>query len=404
MYVDSYAEAKTNLTEIETETKNLSSLGKVGISMSSLIERIKKQTADQTVLESPVVPGMPTVQPAVQAVTQPVSQPVSQAVGGLQGILSAMKAKENQPAPAVVQPVVTQPAVVQPTIVQPAVVAPAVIQSAPVAAEALATALGAPVSSQPIAPATAEPAVQQRAPWYMPDPSGKPCAACGTSEIQGYNSKGEPCRICDIRAKAAGVPTSDNYIVDILDNGVLQFTPKPNGSGVAPMATTMTMVKPVETKVQTVLPVAPDVMPEQTVAPETASAPKIRVRVGGKEVEYVPGDLAKGIGQEKTAEKAAGTGFTLLIGCNYVTGNSVVLADDILKASLEHISEVAGKSIAELDHFTVNKALEAYIPEVAEMLSGQTVVAFAPTKGSALAVLIDGLRQYANTIIVPMGL
>jgi len=334
-YLDSYKEVR-NIVETETN------YGKVGNSMSSLIDKIKQANG--------ALKAAPTTTPATPPVTNTTLAiaPAPIATGGLAGILSKMKPASLpvEPPPAAV---VTPPAEIAP-VVAPAPVTP---------------------------PAEAEATVKQRAPWYMTD-GDKPCQACGTNEIQGFNTAGNACRVCDARAKLAGKPTSSDYKIDVLPDGMLQFTLLVGTS--APE--TVTIAKPVETKTQ-VAPPAPVSAPTPVTIPAPAPA-------------VIEGPFSAGQQQ---------SGFTLLIGCTIVKndGLKVLQADDILQAALEFVASVAQKPLESIEHFALLEALDAYIPQIVPQLAGQTVFSFVPGKSTALARLLDGLRPYASKIIVPMA-
>lgn len=153
---------------------------------------------------------------------------------------------------------------------------------------------------------------------------------------------------------------------------------QPAAAQVAPAATVTPVKKAVKAKTQTAVPAAAPV----------AQAPTAQVP------------------QETTPNLPTNNGFTLLIGCVVAKGsNNEVSADDILKNALEYLASVAGKGVAEIEHFALMQALDAYIPQIAEYLSnnGVCMVSFAPGKGTALARLIDGLRPYAKKVIAPLA-
>jgi hypothetical protein len=112
---------------------------------------------------------------------------------------------------------------------------------------------------------------------------------------------------------------------------------------------------------------------------------------------------------EGTLEPAPTTGgFTLLIGCTVFKSVSTqeVTADTILAEALKTIEQAAGKPATQIEHFELLKGMDALIPDIAQALTstGAWVTSFQPTKGTALARLVDGLRQYADMVIVNIGM
>ena len=103
-------------------------------------------------------------------------------------------------------------------------------------------------------------------------------------------------------------------------------------------------------------------------------------------------------------DKSADTGFDLLIGCVYVSDfkGLFVMADALLKGALEDVETVAGKPVSSIEHFELMQAVDALIPSIVKDLQGFTVISVMPSKGSAHARLIDGLRLHAKTIIQPL--
>jgi hypothetical protein len=100
-------------------------------------------------------------------------------------------------------------------------------------------------------------------------------------------------------------------------------------------------------------------------------------------------------------------GITLLIGCTFFKdgGAAILTADDVLVEVIRTIETAFGKKRTEIEHFALMSAIDVAIPEIAAELSeaGVWVTTFSPTKGTALARLVDGLRPFANKVIVNIG-
>ena len=338
---------------------------------NKLIESIKAEQEKLTGSRNAttITGAVPQQQPELTSVHQTSTTPPATEApkGGIAGIVARFKKPEvQQPQQE------TAPAPVQ----QPQQVAPA------------------PVPTQPaqVTQAVQPTEEKQVAPWYV-EVNGQPCPACSENEVPGYNSSTppQPCRICNVRAKQQGIPTSSDYDVSVED-GKLVFTLKQGKNtevvinNPATPTNQVTLAQPAETKIQSeTVQEQKIVTPQETTILNKAQQQKINI----------------GLDISKSPEA---TGFTLLIGCSVVKGamENVVLADDLLKAALDYVAEVAGQETSTIDHFQLMAALDAYIPEFIPNLQGVTVVSFAATKGSALARLLDGLRPYASQIITAM--
>lgn len=356
----------------EQEEKSIERKTKMG-----LLDKIKAQNATLT------AGGV-----AANTSAQPNAQTTTAQETNTQATLQELP-QQNAAAPATtgtVAPVTGLSAIMQKynkPNVQAQAPAPVVTPPAPVETPAPVTPVQQPAPAQK----------KQRAPWYS-EVNGVPCVACGQNEVLGFNSKGEPCRVCNVVAQREGRPTSASYNTDVVDGRIVitlktvqtdLTVNKAPAQTAQPVQQSVTLAKPAEAKVQS----------------ETVQENK------------QPTFPAFNIPQQEAEELKNGKfpevgGFALLIGCMQIKGDSqfVVQADDILKASLDYLSSVAGKDASTIDHFQLMAALDAYIPNIVENLKKESwiVVSFAPTKGSALARLIDGLRPYAAQVIAPIGI
>jgi hypothetical protein len=246
------------------------------------------------------------------------------------------------------------------------------------------------------APAPDPLANKPRAPWYVMY-EGTHCNACKDNEVLGFASNGDPCLICNARAKNQGRHTSECYDVDVKD-GALVYTLK---EGYAPQdnqktSATLSVAQPGVGKVQT------EMVPPKTETPP-ATPPQTQTTPAKTSKKAAKTNTAPEVVQATTISD----GFTLLLGCAMVEKHSnghVVLADQLLQEAIEAIAQTAGKDVSSIEHFALMGAIDAYVPAIVETVAGKVVVAFSPTKGSALARLIDGIRPFASTVIVPMGL
>ena len=234
---------------------------------------------------------------------------------------------------------------------------------------------------------------KQAAPWYIFQEGESGCPACKDNDVLGFNSKTEPCMICVSRARAAGKPCPDQYAVDVLQDGKLQFTLRSTEE-----TTTVQVAKEPETKVD-IQPVVEK--PAATLAAENEVA-KVSQTAG-----YI--ESIKGQSKEIEAPPApqAAAGFDIFVGCAFVKKAAdecvEMYADVIVSVMLNDISTIAEKPWATLDHFVLMQAIDAYVESLLPRLSGYVIISTVPSKGGAHARLIDGLRLHAASVICPLA-
>jgi len=225
-----------------------------------------------------------------------------------------------------------------------------------------------------VAPAPAPADDRPKAPWHFPG-----CIACSDNPYGGFNSKGSACEICDAQSEQHGQLKSTDYTWDYDEENNLVFTPVPGAT-----------------------PTFPEKAVQETPVGEKSKKVKTRKARTKKQKDTQA--------QEAPATIPAPTagGFKLLIGCTFFKANSVVpvTADDVLAEALRAVEIASGKKVTEIEHFALLQGIDAQIPEIAQALSlsGAWVVSFQPTKGTALDRLVDGLRQYADMVIVNIGM
>ena len=328
-----------------------------GSQMNSLMNKIKAEQAAQAAATG----ALPEVaSPAVEAAATEVQDQSTTppAVGGL----TAMLAKVQAGAKSLFNTGISESVLVKPE---------------------------APV----IEDATLVPVVtdKQVAPWYNFQEGESECPACKDNDVLGFNSKTEPCMICVSRARAAGKPCPDQYDVDVLQDGKLQFilrsTKETTIVQVAKVPETSTTIQPIVEK-----PVA-TLAAEKEVATATQTAGYI--------------DSIKAQSKETLSSPVATEGFSMLVGCsyakNYPGDAEVMYIDILLSVMLDELSEVAGKHWSVVDHFALMQMVDAYIDSLVPHLAGQTIISSLPSKGSTHARLVDGLRLHARSVIYPFG-
>ena len=327
-----------------------------GPQMNSLMNKIKEEQAAQaaTTGASPEVASPAVEAAATEVKDQPTTPP---AVGGLTAMLAKVQAGAKPLFNAVTVECTTAE----------------LVNSAVEGATLVAVATN-----------------KQAAPWYTFQESESGCPACADNDVLGFNSKMESCMICVSRARAAGKPCPDQYDVDVLQDGKLQFTLTSTEE-----TTTVQVAQEPETKVN-IQPV--EEKPAATIAAECEVA---SIQTAG----YI-GSI-KDQSKELAAVKLLPEGFNMLIGCSYAKtypGDiEVMYIDILLDVMLQEISETAGKAWSVIDHFALMQAVDAYIPSLMPHIKGQTVISTVPSKGSAHARLVDGLRLHARSVIYPFG-
>jgi hypothetical protein len=284
---------------------------------------------------------------------------------------AAMAAKGTSPAAA---PAATSPAAAP--VATPPASQPPQVQPSPAVAPA-----GAPVDGRP------------KAPWHFPG-----CVACKENVYGGFNSKGSACEICDAQSEQHGQLKSIDYTWEYDAENNLVFTPVEGATPTFPekAETAPAEAPPAETK---------KVKTRKPRTKKQKAPPVVEVPVAEADALKEQAVCEGGIGN---APATTTGGFTLLIGCTFFKAGSQppVTADSILAEALENIEQASGKTAAQIEHFELLKGLDVLIPDVAEYLamSEAWVVSFQPTKGTALARLVDGLRQYADMVIVNIGM
>jgi hypothetical protein len=324
----------------------------------------------------------------------------------------------NRAAAAAVNPILV------PQVSAP--IPPAAVAS-PFAAPTVAPVLPPPVAAPAplpvpvaVAPVVAAPAiVVGLPPWAMVG-----CTSCGASAHLGFNSEGNPCRICDSKSANSRQVTSGMYTL-VRDTDSIAWTALPDyvpqlaavgiatagHSRFAPPAEGVVVQDKVEQPVA-VAPVAPAPAPV-AMAPAVA-APAVQEAPAPVAVapEPSPGEVIP-IGaavqpkpilatEELVMPKAARgrpTGFTLYIGCApTTTRSSTVPLEGVFQRMASELAVQSGvASYFELHPFGRRDALASQAEQVAIFLAKKkiTVVIEDPD----LAAFVAALRPFASEII-----
>jgi hypothetical protein len=402
--------------------------------MANLLDTAKKE---QQGLAASVAANIPTASTGVVVPPGQTTTPTkaNQILLNLTASMAAAKAKQGGIVPPAVMPVVAP-----------------VVQAAPVVIPPVA------------APAPAK-APQQRTPWHIPGCSAcKDSTVMGYIFANGGKSV-HPCQTCEAMATTQGLPTSKDYKVWVGPKGApnegvvcFQLLTQPMGEvirGDAPIvepeptqepepqadpmglagvlgglaqAAAVPAIVPVVTPTETVTPgrrkrrtkeeMAADAAKTAQQAPVGLEMPELSPSNPFSGPVETPPVSFPGIAEPAPEESPAQgpciacngePGFNLLIGCNlFVDGkDTVITADEVLAMAMGEIATVAGKPLAAIPHFDQMAAIDSLCPSLStrlkNLLGESFIVAYPPTKGTAMARLLDGLRPYAKRVIVAIA-
>ena len=274
-----------------------------------------------------------------------------------------------------------------------------------------------------VQPAVAAPEVPANStpPWADPN-----CTACGDSGHNGFNTAGEPCRICNSTSAARNGPLSDHYQVTY-GEGVRHWTARPEHQqalqaagaalqGVTAVpATSPVQVAPTPNQAP---PAQPQAAPEPRTAPPSmptppqldpvpetvpeAAAPDPEPVGAPTDPSNVPSPAGPVTADEELVKPKAGRGrpkgsFTLYINCA-PTGTSVEDLGQIHKRMGEQLAANSGvASYYELHPFQRRDCINAAAQQVATFLGKAKVVAMA--NGPDMVSFIDAIRPYASSVV-----
>lgn len=248
--------------------------------------------------------------------------------------------------------------------------------------------------AQPQVPAAPQPQAQGQPvapPWSV-----QGCTACGG---YGFNTVGSPCRICDAQAQAAGRPTSANYNLVPLGNGLIQWTAR-DGSHMG-ISMLVPNTKPVAVEQRTSYagpaPAAagvPAVAQAHVPLPQSPQQPAVNDPNGEEEEKGGRGRPAKS--------------FVLLINCGPIRG--VETRGDRKLIDLYRVLEKLGQEIAaqsgvasfwELDAFKRRDMIARIAPLAAKDWGTQLVMAVGVGTGASdIKALVDAVSPLAGLVIV----
>ena len=222
-------------------------------------------------------------------------------------------------------------------------------------------------------------------PWAMPS-----CSACSGA---GFNTKGNPCRVCDVKADD-GVK-SRHFSIEAVDDGSFVWVHKKDddNAGVSPGQT-----------YNRDEPASSSRTKEETKDVEVEDAPKAKDASKAKETKKAKEDVPAATAA--TAATANTGSFSLYINCRPTkTGKGIAKVTDfhdILEEARSELASVSNvESFYDLDAFKRRDAIAAVAPKVAEMVGkGALVACGIGTGASEIRALVDALKPLAKQVVV----
>jgi hypothetical protein len=293
--------------------------------------------------------------------------------------------------------------------------APAAAQTPPPPPTAVPVAPPAPAPQAAPAinagPTTAQPTVSGGAPWAKPN-----CPGC---KGVGINRDGRPCKICDKTAKKDNRPLSEQYVVEITDEGAVAVARDEHAEALKAAGFALEWEQS-DVRVEAsapaapppaALPVAPKPAPAAVAAAKVAAQtpppaePPVRPSVAAMEATEPPAE-------PKADKKAKGergrprVGLSLYLGVVQLKGadRPVVSAAELMnKIGAEMATDMGAESYWTLDPHKRKDRLKQRGEQIAESL-GRTVVVFpGGTNDFDLVALFNALEPFAETVLERLG-
>jgi len=275
--------------------------------------------------------------------------------------------------------------------------APAINPPAPAAAAAPVS-VTVPITS-PVAAATLPTTASAAAPpAAAPTTSAPPWAdpACTACQGIGFNTKGVPCRICDLKAPAAGRLQSTAFLLTADGQGNIYWQNQSNDqqAGTSPL--------PVQTEA-----VQAEVRTDPVAPPPAAATPPATPPVEEPTVETPATPPAKK--QDTKGPGRPKKSFILLVNCSVAkgagrsgSGRNVIFLSEVMANYGAKMAEASGAaSFFALDAFARRDALSGAAPAIAEEFGTDIVVANSDSPD--MRAFIEAIRPLAGMEIVANG-
>lgn len=276
-----------------------------------------------------------------------------------------------------------------------------------------------PPTALPPQPAPANGEALVLPPWHVPG-----CKACVT--IPGFNSRGNPCRICDTDCGKQGKPASDKYIISPAGDGtcvwMLQADDTVSGRS-AMTAAALAGQQPATKAQERVAPPPPPVETHAVAPPPPPAAPAVvqapppppAAPVAPVAAPVTPPAPSAAPVEEKAETKGRGRpkkGFELLLGCAPITGEGksgsgrgVVMLSQVMaayaKVAVEEYNSKTGQNISsyyEINAFARRDWMAANVEKMTDDFKTDKVV--VDGDGPDMSALTDAIIPHAGMVVV----
>lgn len=257
------------------------------------------------------------------------------------------------------------------------------------------------------------------------------CAGCGG---KGFNEKGHPCRICDMKSKMANKPVSANYFIENLPDGIAMWMERTNEANVGyafitgrpaqpvvyqqreatapaaaaiPVATNLEATKPVPPPVEIpgkIIPAVTTLPPPPATLPPTASLlppeAKADVPVTPTRKRRSKAEMAADAAANGPVVRAIDMGLILVLGavCSKGLDESHENIEDVFANVGKRMADLQGvHSYYDLDPFKRRDAILSQGAEIAAVLGNCFL--YCNVNNPDVRALVDALRPHAGVII-----
>lgn len=211
------------------------------------------------------------------------------------------------------------------------------------------------------------------------------CTAC---QGLGFNTNGNPCKICDLRAmKGNGRPRVESFALENLGDGTTYWKHPTLGEGISPMKHGAGTPVKVENKVEVVIPKQEPtmtLMPSVVIAPTTAPAPQTH---------------APSIDKKTRAKK----GFTLCIDCAVMEGlndDGITHMATVFADLTKQMSVAAGVDYRDMDPWKRRDQMAKEAEAIADTFATTDVVVDLANATPDLKALTEAIRPFARKVHV----
>jgi hypothetical protein len=231
------------------------------------------------------------------------------------------------------------------------------------------------------------------------------------------NKEGRPCMICDKTAKRDKRPLSEQYVVEITDEGAIAVARDEQVEALKAIGAALEWAQS-DVKVEAAAPAAPPPAPAAAPKPPPAAVAAAKVAAQTPAPAATPpapvaeAPAAEAPAEPKADKKAKGergrprVGLSLYLGVVQLKGadRPVVMAAELMtKIGAEMATDMNAESYWTLDPHKRKDRLKERGEQIAESL-GRTVVVFpGGTNDFDLVALFNALEPFAETVLERLG-